>query len=76
MANVEDYGSKSEIFHTNDDIERKVIKAKVGDNFADNIEKLENGDPFLLFCVISHCTIVKQCLKMVRGTNGTKATCF
>jgi hypothetical protein len=73
---MEDYASRIKNSDTDDDIENEATKVEVGDNFAIITEKLENGDPFLLFCVIRHYNTMNQCLKMVGGMNGMRAICF
>jgi hypothetical protein len=46
MVDMENYGSKSEIFDIDYDIENEATKAEVGDIFAIITKKLENGDFF------------------------------
>ncbi len=48
MVDMEDYGSKLENFDTNDDIQSKVVKVEVGDNFAIIAGELENGNLFFV----------------------------
>jgi hypothetical protein len=48
MVDMEDYGSWLKNSDTNDDIESKVVKVEVGDNFAVIVEELENGNPFFV----------------------------
>ncbi len=48
VVDMEDYGSKLENFDTNDDIQSKVVKVEVGDNFAIIAGELENGNLFFV----------------------------
>jgi hypothetical protein len=70
MANMEDYCSKLEIFDTNDDIESKATKAKVGDNLAVITEKLENGNPFLLLWMIRQHALCETMFEDGWGNKG------
>jgi hypothetical protein len=76
MADIKDHSSRLKNSYTNDDIESEAIKVEVGDNFVVIANRWRMETLFLLFCVIRHCTIVRQCLKIVGGTNGMRATCF